>query len=230
MNYIIVDDEYIAHDILIGYCNMMPDLNLVGHCYDGFEAIESLRDNNVDVVFLDLNMPKLKGFDLLKTLPNPPQVIVTTAYKEHALEGYDLNIVDYLLKPISFERFIKAVNKLEKKKPESLSNVSAVRNNERSIFLRTNKNHVQVRIDEILYVEASRNYCKVVTIDEEIMIREKISELFKVLPSELFVQVHKSFIISISHIKKIEGNRIEVNEHLIPIGSYYKSNVNSLLE
>ena len=229
MNYIIVDDEYIAHDILKRYCNMMPNLNLVSQCYDGLEAVISLRENKVDLIFLDLNMPKLKGFELLKTLPYPPQVIVTTAYKEHALEGYELNIVDYLMKPFSFERFIKAVNKLDKNKSDVPNTISAIIKNE-SIFLRANKSHIQVKVDNILYIESLRNYCKVVTNEEEIKIREKISDLSNILPQELFVQVHKSFVVAINHINKIEGNRVHIRDQTIPIGKFYKENVNSILK
>jgi DNA-binding LytR/AlgR family response regulator len=228
MNYIIVDDEYIAHDIIKGYCDMLPHFKLVSQCYDGLEALECLRENKVELIFLDLNMPKLTGFDFLKSLPNPPQVIVTTAYKEHALEGYELNIVDYLLKPISFERFVKAINKLEKKKSEVSPITTSTKQNE-SIFFRSNKNHIQVKLDNILYIEALGNYSKVVTTEEDIKIREKISDLYKLLPQDLFVQVHKSYLIAINHIKRIEGNRIFINDNMIPIGKFYKRNVNILL-
>ncbi len=111
IKYLIIDDEYIAHDIIKGYCDLLPNLKLMKNCYDALEAFEYLQEQEVDLIFLDLNMPKLKGFDFLKTLKAPPKVIVTTAYKEYALEGYELNISDYLLKPFGFERFLKAVNK-----------------------------------------------------------------------------------------------------------------------
>ena len=111
IKYLIIDDEYIAHDIIKGYCDLLPNMQLMKNCYDALEAIEYLNNNRVDLIFLDLNMPKLKGFEFLKTLTTPPKVIVTTAYKEFALEGYELNISDYLLKPFGFERFLKAINK-----------------------------------------------------------------------------------------------------------------------
>ena len=111
ITYLIIDDEYIAHDIIKGYCDLLPNMQLMKNCYDGLEAFEYLNKNEVDLIFLDLNMPKLKGFDFLKTLKNRPKVIVTTAYQEFALEGYELNISDYLLKPFGFERFLKAINK-----------------------------------------------------------------------------------------------------------------------
>jgi DNA-binding LytR/AlgR family response regulator len=181
-------------------------------------------------IFLDLNMPKLKGFDFLNSLPNAPNVIVTTAYKEHALEGYELNVIDYLLKPVSFERFIKAINKIETKKASApVSNVQKSDENSGTIFLRSNKKHVQVRLDRILFIEAVGNYCKVVTMDEEIRVREKISEFVKLLGEGLFFQVHKSFIVAKEHIEIVEGNRIGILDFRIPIGKLYKGNVDEIL-
>ena len=124
ITYLIIDDEYIAHDIIKGYCDLLPNMQLMRSCYDGLEAFEYLNKNEVDLIFLDLNMPKLKGFDFLKTLKNPPKVIVTTAYQEYALEGYELNVSDYLLKPFGFDRFLKAINKTFSM-PISNSSVSA---------------------------------------------------------------------------------------------------------
>lgn len=227
MNYIIVDDEHMAHKIIKGYCDAFSHLHLVSQCYDAIEAIECLNKNDVDLIFLDLNMPKLKGFDFLKSMTNPPQVIVTTAYQEYALEGYELQIVDYLLKPISFERFVKAINKLE---PRIISakNTSEQKIKE-SIFFHSNKKHIQVKLDDILFAEALGNYCKIVTISEEIRVREKISELTKKLSDSLFVQVHKSFLVAKNHINRIEGNTITILDYTIPVGKHYKLNVKSLL-
>ena len=226
INYIIVDDEHIAHDIVKGYCDALPNLSLVQHCYDAIEAMECLRNHKVDLIFLDLNMPKLQGFAFLKTLPEPPKVIVTSAYQEYALEGYELNVVDYLLKPFSFERFIKAINKLEmNSEPKVVSNVKM---EEERLFLRSNKKHVQVKINDILFVESTGNYIKVVLGDNEIQVREKLSEIIKVLPKIDFIQVHKSFVVAKKHINTIEGNRVMINDFTIPIGKMYKHNVNLL--
>ena len=231
IKYLIVDDEHIAHDIIKGYCDMLPNMQLVKNCYNAFEAISCLNEQLVDLVFLDLNMPKLKGFDFLKTLQNPPKIIVTTAYKEYALEGYELNIADYLLKPYSFERFIKAVNKAmvipEQKAPLVDSSSKTVKS---SIFLRNNKKYVQVAIEDIQYVEAAGNYTNVVLLNEKILIREKISSLLLMLDSSAFVQVHKSFAVAIKHIKSIEGNRISVGNDMVPIGKLFKANIYHLLK
>lgn len=231
INYIIIDDEHIAHDIIKGYCDMLPNLQFMAHCYDAIEALDYVSKHKVDLVFLDLNMPKLKGFDFLKTLKSPPHIIVTTAYSEFALEGYELNIVDYLLKPFSFERFLKAVNKvLVTPNMQKESTKKALENNPKQIFLRQNKSHIQVDLDAILYVEASGNYTKVVTSETTITVREKISDIIEMLPSAGFIQVHKSFAIAKTHIGSIEGNRIHIGDHIIPIGKLYKSNINTLLK
>ena len=228
INYIIVDDEPVAHDIIKGYCDTLPNFRFVADCYDAIEAMECLRKNKVDLVFLDLNMPKLKGFEFLRVLDNPPKVIVTTAYQEHALEGYELNIVDYLLKPFSFERFIKAIQKLDSKKEEvATSNTGS---SEEGLFLRSNKKLVQVKKDDIFFVEATGNYVKFVTSSNEVQVREKISDILTLLPDTDFIQVHKSFIIAKKHINEIEGNRIHINDFIIPIGKTYKSNLSEFLK
>ncbi len=227
--YLIIDDEYIAHDIIKGYCDLLPNMQLKKNCYDALEAFEYLNKNEVDLIFLDLNMPKLKGFDFLKALNNPPKVIVTTAYKEYALEGYELNISDYLLKPFGFERFLKAINKSfgssNIQLPVSSKN-SAISNH---IFLRSNKRYLQVVIDDIQYIEASGNYTKVITKFDTIIVREKISDLLELLPKQDFLQVHKSFAVAIKHIKSIEGNRILIDNYTVPIGKVYKNNITQLL-
>ncbi len=230
IRYIIIDDEYVAHDIIKGYCDKLQNMKLEKNCYDALEAIEYLNSNSVDLIFLDLNMPMLKGFEFLRTLTNPPKVIVTTAYQEHALEGYELNIADYLLKPFSFERFLKAVNKAVKNQEQPTSNQSSEsQEKSKTIFLRENKRYSQVDIDDILYLESSGNYTKVYLKDQKITVREKISDLTQGIHDDDFIQVHKSFVVAKKHIDVIEGNIIQIGEHEIPVGNYYKSNVRDLL-
>ena len=231
IKYLTIDDEFIAHDIIKDYCDMLPNMQLMKHCYDAIEAIEYLNSNTVDLIFLDLNMPKLKGFDFLKTLTNAPKVIVTTAYKEFALEGYELNISDYLLKPFSFERFLKAVNKTTKViEPKPIISTTVTASKTERIFLNSNKKHIQVVVSEILYIEADGNYSKIVTLNETISIREKISNILEMLASTDFVQVHKSFAVAKQHINSIEGNRIFIKEYIIPIGKMYKMNIIKLIQ
>ncbi len=231
IKYLIIDDEHMAHKIIKDYCDLMSNMQLMKHCYDAFEALDYLREQKVDLIFLDLNMPKLKGFDFLKTLPHPPKVIVTTAYQEYALEGYELEITDYLLKPFSFERFLKAVNKAihVKEKPIAIHPPSDNDKPEK-IFLYSDKKHIQVSMSDILYVEAAGNYSKVVLKDKTIMVREKISDMLDKLSSDLFIKVHKSFLVAREHIISIEGNRILIGEHMIPVGKMYKNNVLEMLK
>jgi len=230
ITYLIIDDEYIAHDIIKGYCDLLPNMQLIKSCYDGLEAFEYLNNNEVDLIFLDLNMPKLKGFDFLKTLKNPPKVVVTTAYKEFALEGYELNISDYLLKPFGFERFLKAINKTFSSIGSQVSNLPQANTISKRIFLKSNNKYTQVEIDSILYIESSGNYSKVITKFETITIREKLSSVLELLPKEDFLQVHKSFVVAPKFIKSIEGNRIFIQDYVIPIGKLYKRNVVQLIK
>ncbi|MTI89560.1 MAG: response regulator transcription factor [Balneolaceae bacterium] len=233
INYLIIDDEHLAHEVIREYCDMLPYLELAKSCYNALEAAEYLREHKVDLIFLDLNMPKLKGFDFLKTLVTPPKVIVTTAYSEFALEGYELNVVDYLLKPFGFERFLKAVNKATGN-TSSKSKAAVPKHSDDkagTIFLRENKKYVQVIIDDILYLEASGNYVKVIVGPDMITVRETITELLEMLPGNDFLQVHKSYVVSVQHIKSIQGNRIFLgDDHTIPIGRVYKMNVKGLFE
>lgn len=235
--YLVVDDEPIAHRIIERYCNDLPHLELAGHCYDALEAMQFLSKEGVDLMFLDLNMPKLKGFEFLKTLANPPKVIVTTAYKEFAIEGYELDVVDYLLKPFSFERFVKAVNKAIKSEgtsqatmPPPIQRVEMAPSGKERLFLKGDKKHHQVAYDDILVVEAYGNYSKVHLHEEVIVTHEKLSSFEHILPGDQFIRVHKSYIVSVPQIKEIEGNRIKLEGHEIPIGQVYKMNVNRLFE
>ncbi len=228
--YLIIDDEPIAHDIIKGYCDLLPGMQFQKNCYDAIEALDYLSEYHVDLIFLDLNMPKLKGFAFLKTLTKPPKVIVTTAYKEFALEGYELNIVDYLLKPFSFERFLKAVHKATNSQDKNeVRSIIKDENTIETIFLRSNKKYIQVEIKEILFLESAGNYVKVVTAKETITIRDKISDLLTKLPVDYFVKVHKSFAVAKTHIKSIEGNRIFIQEYEVPLGKMYRTDVYNLL-
>lgn len=230
IRYLIIDDEHIAHDIIKGYCDLLPNMQLMKNCYDALEAFEYLNKNEVDLIFLDLNMPVLKGFEFLKTLQKPPKVIVTTAYNEFALEGYEHNISDYLLKPFGFERFLKAINKalgnaVSEKKVSSLTSPISNR-----IFVQSNKKHVQLETGVILYIEATGNYTKIITATETITIREKFSTILEQLPKNDFLQVHKSFAVAPKHIKSVEGNVILIENYSIPIGKIYKFNIAQLLK
>lgn len=225
---IIIDDEPLAHDLVSNFCERLPHLKVTAQCYDALEAIEWLSSNKVDLMFLDLNMPKLKGFDFLRTLQSPPKVIVTTAYKDHALEGYELAVEDYLVKPFSFERFLKAVNKAVSASPSNTDSEGKQEENAESVsrfFVKGEKKYHQINKDNILYVEASGNYSKLYLADEELLVHEKISNLEYLLSAPTFMRVHRSFIVAVDKIKTIEGSNIMVGEEEVPIGQTYSKTV-----
>lgn len=232
IHYLIIDDEPIAHRIIENYCENLQHLEKKGNCYNAFEAMQFLNKNTVDLLFLDINMPKLSGFDFLKTLPNPPKIIVTSAYKEFALEGYELNISDYLLKPFSFERFIKAINKTidsaQNKKSTSTLSTTETERNVSSFFLKGDKKFHQIHFEDLLFVEAYGHFIKVYLKNDIIISPNKISDFEKLLPNADFIRTHKSFIVAKNKIKQIEGNRILIDVHKIPIGQTYKENINKL--
>jgi len=230
LKYIIIDDEPLAHEVIEEFCGMLPHLQLEKNCYNAIEAMQFLNESTVDFMFLDINMPKLRGLDFLKTLTKPPKTIITTAYKEHALEGFELNVVDYILKPFSFDRLVKAVNKVaETQKTKTvIKEVSGSTGSTIRFFVKGDKKHHQIDLNVLLYIEAYGNYTKLFLKDEMIVSHEKISHFEDLLNVADFLRVHKSFIVAIDKIKFIEGNRILINEHKIPIGQTYKSSINNL--
>ncbi|MEO0470885.1 MAG: LytTR family DNA-binding domain-containing protein [Bacteroidota bacterium] len=233
IRYLIVDDEPLAHEILLEYSQKLPHLHLVGQCYSAFEAMECLRQQGTDLMLLDLNMPGMQGFDFLRSLPHPPQIIVTTAYEEFALEAFRLNVIDYLLKPFRFERFVQAIQKYSnpvskgKTEPSPLPLVPKLQTEH--LFIKGDKRFHQIRIADIRFIEAFGNYVKVYVKDQMLLTHRKISDFEKRLPQSSFLRVHKSFIVSIPHIEQIEGNRILIGECEIPIGQTYRPGIHQLL-
>jgi len=229
LKYIIIDDEPLAHEIIEEFCSMLPHVQLEKNCYNAMEAMQFLNEHTVDFMFLDINMPKLRGLDFLKTLTKPPKTIVTTAYKEHAIEGFELNVVDYILKPFSFNRLVKAVNKVSENQATKTV-LKEISNNSTStrFFIKGDKKHHQIDLNDLLYIEAYGNYTKLFLKDEMIISHEKISHYEDLLNASNFLRVHKSFIVAIDKIKFIEGNRILINEHKIPVGQTYKSSISNL--
>lgn len=230
LKYIIIDDEPLAHEIIEEFCSMLPHVQLEKNCYNAMEAMQYLNENTVDFMFLDINMPKLRGLDFLKTLTKPPKTIITTAYKEHALEGFELNVVDYILKPFSFDRLVKAVNKIsETQTTKTVIKEISSNSDSNRFFVKGDKKHHQIDLSNILYIEAYGNYTKIFLKDEMIVSHEKISHYETTLTNGNFLRVHKSFIVAINKIKFIEGNRILIEDHKIPIGQTYKNSVTKLL-
>ncbi len=220
-NCLIVDDEPIARDIILHYCSHLSFLNVVAVCGNAFEARDALNNNQIDIIFLDIHMPVLDGLSFLKTLKQQPQIIVTTAYKEYAVDAFDLTACDYLLKPFSLERFIVAIDKAVDK----LNAVSNIPHDEPSpdhFFIKAEGKIYKISYDELLYAEAKGNYTKVVTTSKAILPAISFSSFEKLLTSNAFVRVHRSFIINTSKVESIEVNSILINKVTIPIGSSYK--------
>jgi DNA-binding LytR/AlgR family response regulator len=229
IRFMIIDDEPIAHRIIEEYCTNLPHFKLVNHSYNALEAMQFLATNSVDLMFLDINMPKLSGFDFLKTLTIKPQVIVTTAYEEFAIEGFELNVSDYLLKPFSFERFLKAANKITTESKLSLKDHQTISNDSSNadvlnqrIFIKGDKAHHQISLNDILYIEACGNYCLVYCRDGKVITHQKISQFEKDLPQSLFMRVHKSFIVAKNKVKCVSASQLDIAEAKIPIGQTYK--------
>lgn len=231
IKYIIVDDETAAHDNIKNYASNLSYLSFQKSCYNAFEALEYLNKNSIHLIFLDINMPKLSGLEFIKTLSNPPKIIITTAYKEFALEGYELNIDDYLLKPFNFSRFLKSVSKISNALAIKANTIQKTETTEDSkIFIKEDKKYYQIKLKDILFIEAYGNYVKIHMIDKMIISHQTLTSFTHNLPENQFLRVHKSFIISIDKIELIEGNRIKIQTHKIPIGKMYKLNVNKLIK
>lgn len=222
---IIADDEPIARQILEKYLSDVPYLELVATCKNALEVLDVLQTQSVDLLFLDINMPKLSGISLLKTLTQRPNVILTTAYPEYALEGFELSVTDYLLKPFSFERFLKAVGKVKDAvAPSPASPANPEPTQVRSIFVKSDKKMVKVKFDEISHVEAYGNYIKIYT-DITLVTQQTLSEFLTKLPAE-FLRIHKSYVINFHQLKLVEGNHLVLeNETSLPIGKSYKKAV-----
>ena len=222
---LIIEDEKLAQDVLIKYISLLPDVELIGCSNNASEAISFLHSNKPDLIFLDINMPELSGIEFLKTLINPPIVIITTAYSEYALEGYEYAVCDYLLKPIRYERFLKAINKaIEYNKPNKIESKSTIPTVD--YFTVKEDNHLQkIEYNDVLYIQASGNYIKIIlTNDKLILIRATLTDIEKQLPITLFMRVHKSYIVAIKYLTR-NKNQIIIKGFKIPIGTTYKNEV-----
>jgi two-component system, LytTR family, response regulator len=225
---IIVEDEPLAAKVLSDYIAQVPFLQLQGTFKDAILATEYLRDNTVDLIFLDIHLPKLKGMAFLKTLPDPPAVIVTTAYHQYAVEGFNLNVTDYLLKPFDFERFLNAVNKVKSGRPEK---PAPIENSEAKeyLFLNVQKKKVKILFSDITYIESQREYIKIVTTKGEYTTKMSTHEIEGLLPSTFFKRIHRSFIVSLKKIDSYTAEMVEVNGVPIPIGKGYREALDTLL-
>ena len=248
---LIADDEPLAHTLLDNYISRLKTLTVVGHAYNAFEVLDFLGENDVDMLFLDINMPDLTGLEMLKTLQNPPIVILTTAYSEHSLEAFDLGVMDYLLKPIRFDRFLKAVNRvIDLKKPTTAPSVFQAETPEKMektektekmerlekmekegrmekkhpdfIFIKDGTTHYKINFNDLLYIQAYGNFAKIHTTQQNFVASMTMKQLEEDLPETVFMRVHKSYIVNLQKISKIEGATIFMDKTMIPIGAVYK--------
>ncbi len=223
MNCLIVDDEPIAREIIKTYCAHLPFLEVVASCGNALEAKTLFQTQQIDLLFLDINMPVLNGISFLKTLKNPPQVIFTTAYKEYAVDAFDLAACDYLLKPFSLERFIVAVDKaLEKSPLPPNGGITDSNKTENYLFLKFDGKIYKIMHEDLLYAEAQGNYTKIVTTQHTLLPSMTFSSLEELLSSSHFLRIHRSFLINKSKISHIEGNRVFIQHYEVPIGSSYR--------
>ena len=239
VNVIIVDDEPLALDVLETYIEKLPELNLLERCSNALEANEALKNHDVDLMFLDIQMPQLTGIDFLKTLTNPPLVIFTTAYDNYAIEGFELNATDYLLKPISLDRFMKSVNKaidqIELKKKDSPTPVASVNTNEAAdfIFVKADKKLIKIKYQDIIYIEGLKDYVIIRMAESRVITLQTMKSLEAKLPSPMFKRIHRSYIVNIDKINAVIGNMVEVTEkkqakHL-PIGKNYREQLLTII-
>ncbi len=220
---IIVEDERLAQQVIESYIQRTPQLQLVAICNNALEAKEVLLKQQVDLVFLDVQLPGMTGLNFLRTLQAMPYIILTTAYADYALESYEFNVIDYLLKPISFERFTKAIHKyLEINLPAEIKTKS-------DIYIKSSGRFIKVNFADIIYVQGMKDYLKIVTATSNIVTLQTMGEMERILSPKQFIRVHKSYIVSLNHIKSIYGNNIETVKASIPIGINYKEKITGLI-
>jgi len=229
-----VDDEPPAREILKQHIAGVEALELAGTCINAVEAISFLKDHSVDVIFLDIQMPQLLGTNFIRTLKNPPKVIFTTAFRKYALEGFELDAVDYLLKPISFERFLKGVNKvLQSNFSADNPSLPAIENHKESansfLYFRADRKMVKIFFNDILFIEALKDYIKIVTQSRSIVTKYVLTTLAELLPADEFLRIHKSYIVSINKIESFNADSIQIAKHELPIGRLYKFDVGRIL-
>jgi DNA-binding LytR/AlgR family response regulator len=230
-NCIIIEDEPLAAEVLQDYISEVPFLELKAVCPDAIYAMEVMQKEKIEAVFLDIHLPRLKGLDFIKTLSHPPQIIITSAYRDYAIEGFELNVTDYLVKPINFNRFLAAVNKLRSQSPQLIAggNVTTSSAERPYLFFNVNKKRIKVYLDEILYIESKREYIDIVTKSRSLLTKLPLGEVEELLTKNNFIRVHRSFIVAKQKIDAFTAAEIEINGKEIPIGRNYKELVAAVL-
>lgn len=227
--YMIVDDEPLARDLIRGHIEKLENFEIVAECNNAMKALSVLREKHVDLVFMDIQMPQITGIEFLKTLKHPPKVIITTAYRDYALEGFELDVVDYLLKPITFERFLKSVNKFYQMTLEPIQGNSTSpaekAHDEGFIYVKENKKVIKIYLSEIRYVEGLSEYVQIYTDKRKIITKNSMTLMEEKLPTNHFLRIHKSYIVPVNRIEAFTANTIEIQGKELPIGRNYKNAV-----
>lgn len=227
---LIVDDEPLALDVLETFIERIENLELVGRCENGIQAFNYLQKGDIDLLFLDIEMPTLDGIELLKSLLNPPKVIITTAYRDYAVESFELSVVDYLVKPIPFQRFVKAVNKVTPPREGEITTVPAeslIAKNERpeAMFVKVDKRIVKINFGDILYIESLKDYIRIHTLTVSYVTYQTMNGIYEILPDDQFARIHKSFIVSIQKVSSIEAGDLVINGKNLPIGRSFREEI-----
>jgi len=222
---LIVDDEPLARKLIAGYVEKLPDWKIIGTCKNAVEAYELLMSQAVDVLFLDINMPVVNGLDFYRSLKNPPMLIFTTAYPEYAVDGFELEALDYLVKPVTFQRFLKAAERVHERLLRKPSGVTIAHPPAGYLFVKHFSKLVKVCFEDILFLEAQKDFVKFVTTGEEMLAGMTMKQAEDMLPSATFLRVHRSYIVSMAAITAVFGNTIEIGRHQIPIGANFKESV-----
>jgi two-component system, LytTR family, response regulator len=231
---LIADDEPPAREVIRRYVEQVPTLQLAAECSNALTAMGFLQRGDIDLLFLDIKMPQLSGIELIRTIKNPPMVILTTAYTEYALEGYELDVLDYLMKPVQFDRFLKAVNKAFERQGRRSGVEPAVTSTEDKtgdtfVYFRVDRKMVKVMLDEILYIESMKDYVKVFTTRGTVITKQSITSLEAMLPQRAFLRTHRSYIVSARHIRSFSSEVVEVDKIEIPIGKLFRNEVLKVL-
>ncbi|MCF8243346.1 MAG: LytTR family DNA-binding domain-containing protein [Melioribacteraceae bacterium] len=227
---LVVDDEPLAANVIKSYIEKVDMLELVAICSNAVETFNKLNSSKIDLIFLDIKMPQISGMELMKSLTNPPQIILTTAFRDFAVESYEHGVIDYLLKPISFERFLKAIGKITLNQQSASILTAPEVSKQEFIFVKSNKKQVKVALDKILYIEGLKEYLQIITTTEKIISYLSLTYMIEKLPSDKFIRVHRSYIISINKIKSYSAAEITMPGKTIPIGNHYKQTTLKMLE
>ena len=227
---LVVDDEPLARDLMRGHLEKLNNFEIVAECSDAIKALRELHIHHVELIFMDIQMPQISGVEFLKTLKNPPKVIFTTAHREYAIDGFELDVVDFLLKPITFERFLKAVNKFFQLAQQEVNGVCALSEPGNSfkddfIYIKENKKVIKVYLDEILYIEGLSEYVQIYTDTKKLITKTSMMNMEEKLPGGDFLRIHKSFIVSLSKIEAFTSASVDVPGKELPIGRSYKKAV-----